>query len=52
MRLLAAVLAAVAVWPVATQADGRVDLGYTVHIAYAALKGILRADGPLGSWQR
>lgn len=26
--------------------------GYTVDISYAALKGILRADGPLGSWQR
>ena len=26
--------------------------GYTVDIPYAALKGILRADGPLGSWQR
>jgi hypothetical protein len=26
--------------------------GYTVGIPYAALKGILRADGPLGSWQR
>ena len=26
--------------------------GYEVVIPYAALKGILRADGPLGSWQR
>jgi hypothetical protein len=26
--------------------------GYTVDIPYAGLKGILRADGPLGSWQR
>ena len=26
--------------------------GYTVDIPYVALKGILRADGPLGSWQR
>ncbi|HZB56929.1 MAG TPA: hypothetical protein VE527_25060 [Reyranella sp.] len=26
--------------------------GYTVDIPYAALKGILRAEGPLGSWQR
>jgi hypothetical protein len=26
--------------------------GYTVDIPYDALKGILRADGPLGSWQR
>lgn len=33
-------------------ASGRSMKGYTVDIPYAALKGILRADGPLGSWQR
>ena len=51
MRLIAAVLAVVAIWPLTTQASGRVDAAECkVAAAYAALVGKL--DGPLGSWQR
>jgi hypothetical protein len=80
VKLSAAVLAVVAVWPGVTHAvatimgtveakdylfeDDKLVLslnkvasersmkGYTVGIPYAALKGILRADGPLGSLQK
>jgi hypothetical protein len=42
VRLFAAVLAAVAVWPVATQADGRVDAAERkMTAAYATLVGRL-----------